>query len=379
MMQCPNCGDPHCGPISYGPTQTVYLCNSEDIQPEINYPTNLTPLCDITSGDFVGWVYIVHTDTGVNPVYLDLNFNITAPFMNVQYCAGGQTPVDFEYFCDDSDPQNLFIGIWVDGTPPTFEYFTPQLDGTLVPYTPIGSIYTCDDIETTNTDTCWVVKNNISTAEYNSGDTLTQIKFWQNNILVGVLWYNETTQTQIGPVNIDDVTRCDDTCVYILTVEKCKLDVIDSDNYIKYTELYGIDCNSEVSFLGNFTCDLTEPYTPTGTTEDCNEKNLKQKTFILCDDNGSFLRHYFTSISTGTVYYNNETLEGTPYIPVGLVVDCNRTITVEKIEKCLPDGTEVFYVIRRDVTNNIIISTHVEDEEGNVLPFSYGDLINCNC
>lgn len=120
------------------------------------------------------------------------------------------------------------------------------------------------------------------------------------------------TTGSIGSVGGDSdmIILCDDNGSFLRHI------VYDTDGSVKHT--FDTNLNG------------TTAYTPVGTIETCAASTSDMETLVLCDNNGSFLRH-LTRDADGTVTISDTTLNGTTaYIPVGTVKYCGgETLTTE--------------------------------------------------
>lgn len=96
------------------------------------------------------------------------------------------------------------------------------------------------------------------------------------------------------------------------------------DDNGSFLRRYSID-NAGVVVINDTTLNGTTAYTPVGTPKNCGASSDDLEIFVLCDDNGSFLRH-LTRDADGNVVIANTTLDGaTAYTPVGAEHLCIST------------------------------------------------------
>lgn len=93
--------------------------------------------------------------------------------------------------------------------------------------------------------------------------------------------------------------------------------------------------------IGDYVQDFSSTYVPVGATRACEASPAFVGEFILCDENGSFIRKYMQDINGNVLNLTNLTLAGQPYTPVGTVENCNTTSgnTVAEFILCDDDGS----------------------------------------
>lgn len=93
--------------------------------------------------------------------------------------------------------------------------------------------------------------------------------------------------------------------------------------------------------IGDYAQDFSSTYAPVGATRACEASPAFVGEFILCDENGSFIRKYMQDINGNVLNLTNLTLAGQPYTPVGTVENCNTSSgnTVAEFILCDDDGS----------------------------------------
>lgn len=123
------------------------------------------------------------------------------------------------------------------------------------------------------------------------------------------------------------------------------------------------------------TLDGITPYTALGTVGTCLSDGFDTEVAILCDDNGSFIRHFIYTTSGVPATVIDTTLDGvTPYVTVGTVQDCGcRNVETETLCDSVGDASDATTVVTNTDstpwfgTNGVPVGGDVQGTNGQVI------------
>lgn len=93
---------------------------------------------------------------------------------------------------------------------------------------------------------------------------------------------------------------------------------------VPFLRRYYVSGNDTSVLSNDTTLDGTTAYVPSGTVTDCTAASAGTTVseFLLCDDNGNFIRKFIQDPEGSVIAVVNFTVAGAEYVPVGVVGDC---------------------------------------------------------
>lgn len=292
--------------------------------------TPVAMICDLTANDCKSVLILLNAcdDNGRFLRSVMLNCDGTATLVGTfDLSLNPYTPVgvvndceekDFEYLCDDT--ANVFVSLLdVTVTPHELKYYLPLPNGDLAPYTPTGTVRICGNPDYEVTTACYI--------DTTTDQEINRIQFWDTTevppVLVSTIWYNVSTGATIAAPTLTNLIPCSTS---LMPQEEILCD--DNGSFVRHF-VYNPDGTI------NRTYDTTLAgitYTVVGTVVACSNSEVEEE--ILCDDNGSFIRHYTYNSdgSINTVY--DTALDGVAYTVVGTVKQCVSIPQLESLILC---------------------------------------------
>ena len=162
---------------------------------------------------------------------------------------------------------------------------------------------------------------------------------------------NETTGDWEAYTPTGTVTDGECVCPGDIATDFETLCLQDSTN-TRFIRIITIDDTGAYTVVGNYDLAFTSEYTPVGAVVPCQSDGGGEdiELIVLCDDNGSFIRHIVHGAQSGTVSQVFDTaLDGaTDYTPVGTVKICQPSDSsdIEIVTLCDDNGPFLRFITR---------------------------------